>query len=90
MRASAKFKNEIWCIDSAFVDKFPKVNNDGKYLLVRKDLFDRTVDADGMKTKDSKEIDKTFSKMITKKRRRKNLGRSRSRVCCRIQNFLQR
>ena len=31
------------------------------------DLFDRTVDAKGMKTKDSKETVKTFSNMITKK-----------------------
>ena len=38
-----------------------------KYLLVRQDLFDRTVDANGMKTKDSKETVKTISKMITKK-----------------------
>ena len=40
-----------------------------KYLLVRQDLFDRTVDAKGMKTIDSKETVKTFSKLITIKKR---------------------
>ena len=38
-----------------------------KYLLARQDLFDRTVDAKGMKAKDSKETVKTISKMINKK-----------------------
>ena len=51
----------------AYVDKLAKDNNGLKYLLVRQDLFDRTVDTKGMKTKDSKEIVKTISKMITKK-----------------------
>ena len=69
MRAFARFKNEIWCMDQAYVDKLAKDNNGVKYLLVPQDLFDRTVDAKGMKTKDSKERVKTFSKMITKKNR---------------------
>ena len=42
-------------------------NNAVKYLLVRENLFDRTVDAKRKKTKDSKEAVETFSKMITKK-----------------------
>ena len=74
MRASARFRNEIWCMDLAYVDKLAKDNNGVKYLLVRQDLFDRTVDAKGMKTKDSKETVKTFSKMITKKNRPKKIG----------------
>ena len=49
-----------------------KDSNGVKYLLVRQDLFDRTVDAKGMKTKDSKETVKTFSKMSSKKNRPKN------------------
>ena len=73
MRAFARFKNEIWCMDLAYVDKLAKDNNGVKYLLVRQDLFDRTVDAKGMKTKDSKETIKTFSKMITKKSRPKEI-----------------
>ena len=35
----------------------------------RQDLFDRTVDAKGMKTKDSKETGRAFVSMITKKNR---------------------
>ena len=71
MRAFARFKDEIWCMNLAYVDKLAKDNNGVKYLLVRRDLFDRTVDAKGMKTKDSKETHKTFSKMITKRNRPK-------------------
>ena len=55
MRAFARFKNKIWCMDLAFVDKLAKDNNGVKYLLVRQDMFDRTVDAKRMRTEDSKE-----------------------------------
>ena len=41
-------------MDLAYVDKLAKDNNGVKYLLVRQDMFDRTVDAKGTKTKDSK------------------------------------
>ena len=44
-----------------------KENNGVKFLLVRKDLFDRTVKAKGMKTKDSRKTVKDFSSMITKR-----------------------
>ena len=71
MKAFARFRNEIWCMDLAYVDKLAKDNNGVKYLLVRQDLFDRTVDAKGMKTKDSKEIVRAFLTMITKKNRPK-------------------
>ena len=71
MEAFARFKNEIWCMDLAYVDKPAKDNNGVKHLLVRQDLFDRTVGAEGMKTKDSKETVGAFLTMITKK---KNLG----------------
>ena len=53
MRAFARFRNKIWCMDLAYVDNLAKENNGVKYLLVRQDLFDRTVKAKGMKTKDS-------------------------------------
>ena len=56
-------------MDLAYVDKFAKENNGVKFLLVRQDLFDRTVNAEGMKTKDSIETVKAFSSMITKKSR---------------------
>ena len=73
MRAFARFKGELWCMDLAYVDKLAKDNNGVKYLLVRQDLFDRTVDAKRMKTKDSNETVKTFSKMIAKKNRPKKI-----------------
>ena len=50
MKAFATFRNESWCMDLAYVDKLAKDNNCVKYLLVRQDLFDRTVDAKGIKT----------------------------------------
>ena len=77
MRAFSRFKNEIWCMDLAYVDKLAKENNGVKYLLVRQDLFDRTVNAKGMKTKDSQETVKAFSSMITKKNRPKKFGLTR-------------
>ena len=77
MKAFARFKNEIWCMDLAYVDKLAKDNNGVKYLLVRQDLFDRTVDAKGMKTKDSKETVRAFLTMITKMNRLKKFGLTR-------------
>ena len=73
MRPFARFRKEIWCMDLAYVDKLAKERNGVKYLLVRQDLFDRTVNAKGMKTKDSQETVKTFSSMITKKNRPKKI-----------------
>ena len=73
MKAFARLKNEFWCMDLAFVDRLAKENNGVKYLLVRQDLFDRTVDAKGMKTKDSQETVRAFLTMITKKNRPKKL-----------------
>ena len=74
MKAYARHKNEIWCVDLAYVDKLAKDNNVVKYLLVRQDLFDRTVDAKGMKTKDSKETVRAFFSTIKKKNRPKKFG----------------
>ena len=61
-------------MDLSYVDKLANDNNGVKYLLVRQNLFDRTVDAKGMKTKDSEETVKTFSKFITKKNTPKIFG----------------
>ena len=47
-------------MDLAYVAKLAIDNNGVKYILVRQDLFDRTVDAKGMKTKDSKETLRVF------------------------------
>ena len=70
-RAFARFKDDIWCMDIAHVDMFAKDKIGVKCLLVRQDLFDRTIDAKEMKTKDSKKTVKTFLKMITSKKRPK-------------------
>ena len=87
-RAFARFKNKILCMDLVHVDKLANINNGVKYVLVHQDLFDRTVDAKGIKTKDSKETVKKFSKLVTKIENSKKLGRSGNRVCCRKQKIL--
>ena len=73
MRAFARFRNEIWCMNLAFVDKLAKENNGVKYLLVRQDLLHRISNAKRMKTKDSQETVKALSSMITKRNRPKNV-----------------
>ena len=73
MRAIARFRNEIWCMDLAYVDKLANEINGVKYLLVRQHFFDRIVNAKGMKTKDSQETVKAFSSMITKRNRPKKI-----------------
>ena len=60
-------------MDLAYVEKLAKDNNGVKYLLFRQDLFDRTVDAKGMKTKDSNETVRAFLTIITKKNRPKRI-----------------
>ena len=61
-------------MDLAYVDKLVKDSNGVKYPLIRQDLFDRTVDAKGMKTKESKETVGVFLTLITEKIVPKNLG----------------
>ena len=55
----------------AYVDNLSKENIGVKYLLIRQDVFDRTVSAKGMKKKDSQETVKAFSSLITKRNRPK-------------------
>ena len=83
MKAFARFKNDFWCVDLAYVDKLAKDNNGVKYLLVRQDLFDRAVDAQRLKTKDSEETVCAFLTMIKKRNVRKKFGLTRE------QNFLE-
>ena len=68
-RVFARLKGETYCMDLAYVDKLAKNKNGVNFLPARQDWFHRTADAKGMKTKDSKETVKTFSKMITQKNR---------------------
>ena len=65
MKTFARFESEFWFTDLAYVDKLAKDNSSVKYLLVREDVFDRTVDAKGMKTKDSKETVRVYLTLIT-------------------------
>ena len=71
IKSFSRFKTAIWCMDLAYFDKLTKNNNGLKYLLVLQDLFDRTVDAKRIKTKDSKETVRAFATMITAKNRPK-------------------
>ena len=71
MKAFVRVKVETWCMDLAYVDKLAKINNNVKYLLVRQDVFDRTVDAKGMEAKDSKETVRAFLTNNTKTNRPK-------------------
>ena len=64
-------------MDLAYDDKLAKEKNGVKNLLVRQDLFDRTVNAKGMKRKDSQETVKAFSSMIAKRIRPKKFGLTR-------------
>ena len=48
-------------MDLAYGDKLAKDNDGVEYLLVRQDLFGRTVDARGTKTKDSYEMFHAFA-----------------------------
>ena len=60
-------ETKLSCLDLAYVDKLAKDKICVKYLLVRKDLFDRTIDAKRLKTKVSKEAVRAFLTMITEK-----------------------
>ena len=72
MKIFAKLKNEIWCMNLAYVDKVAKEIIGVKCcLLVHRNLFDRTVDAKGMKTIDCEEAVGAFSTMIRNMERRK-------------------
>ena len=53
-------------MDLAYVDKLSKDNNGVKYVLVQRDMFDRTVDAKKLKTKDSTEVIRAFLTVIRK------------------------
>ena len=84
MKAVVSFQNELRCMDVGYVDKLAKDKIGVKFLLVRQGLFDRTVDAKGMKTKVSIEMVCAFFTMITKKMTHKSFGRQRNRICWRI------
>ena len=67
--AFAKYINEIWCLDVAYMDKLARFNNGIKYLLVGIDIFSRFVRVQPMKSKNASDTVTAFQKMITKKNR---------------------
>ena len=75
MRAFDRCKIEIWCMDFAYADKLAKEKDGVKYLLVRQELFDRTVNAKGMKTKGfPRYCESLFSHDYKKESTKKDLG----------------
>ena len=72
-------------MDLVYVDKLANDNNGVKYLLVRQDLFDRTVDAKDMKTYDCEETLRAFLSTITKKIRPKKIASTREQNL--LENF---
>ena len=72
MKAFARLKIEIGRPDLAYADKLAKLNDGVIYLLVRQDLLDRTVDAQGLETEDSTETVRALLNMITKMSRPQN------------------
>ena len=64
-------------MDLAYVDKLDKENNSVKYPLVRQDLFDRSIDAKGMKTKDPRNLFVHFRLRLQKRIDPKKIGLTR-------------
>ena len=56
MKAFARFKYEVCCMDLAYVDNLAKGINGVRYLLFRQDLFDRIVNDKGLKQKTHKKL----------------------------------
>ena len=84
MKALAGFKNEIWYMNVAYVDKLANDNNGIKYLLGHPNLFHRTVDAEGRKTKDSKNGLSIFDCDYKKQSTHKELGRQGNISYCSV------
>ena len=72
------------CVNLAYDDKLPKGNMAVKFLVVRQDLFGRTVDAKGIKTKDCRETLRAVKTMITKKHQLEQIWVNKSSVQTRI------
>ena len=55
-------------MDVACINKLAEDNRGTKNSLVRRDVFDRTIDVRGMETKDPQGALRDFAQMITKKK----------------------
>ena len=62
LNVNARFINDIWCADLAFVDKLSKENNNVKYLLVVVDVASRFVRVQPMKNKYASTTIEAFKK----------------------------
>ena len=66
--------------NSAYIDKLVKDSSRLKYLTARQALFDRSVDAKGMKTEDSEETVRGIPPMVIKKAAPEFSGRRVNRI----------
>ena len=83
MKAFAGFKNEVWCMDLAYVDKLAKNNSSVKSLLVLQDLFEGAVNAKRMKTIIVQRNGScVFNCKYEKESTHKILGQQGNRICC--------
>ena len=73
LKAFARFRNKIWCMDVAYVDKLAKKNG-VRYLLVRHGLFDGTVDAKRKKTKIPRRLYNRFQSWLQRRILARKLG----------------
>ena len=84
MKAFVRSKYDSWCMDLAYVDKLAKEDNGVKFLLVRRDLFDKTVTANGMKKKlPRKRFVRFFGFDYEKYSNQEILGRQGTWICWR-------
>ena len=75
-------------MDLAYVDKLSKDNREKEYLLVRQDVFDKTIDVRGLKTKHSKEALIVIAQMITKRKRPQQIWVDKGKeFACEYKNF---
>ena len=88
MKAFARLKKKIWYLYLAYVIKLAKYTNSVNYLLFLQDLFDRTIDAKEMKTKNSTETVRAFMTMNTKKNQTKKFRVNKEQTLLeRIKNY---
>ena len=64
LKVYARYINDIWCMDLAFVDKLSSENRGIKYFLVSVDIFSRFVRVEPMKNKYSTTTKEAFLRML--------------------------
>ena len=77
-------------MDLPYVEKPTKDNNGVNYKLVDQNLIDRTVDANGLKQKDSEKLARIFlARITTNDSTQKQMGGKMHRICRRNQKTLK-